>query len=272
LSGDAARPCAPAPLAALRARLAAAAGDAAALARLARECQEDPRDGARRLAAACRRRLAAARTERARLARLFAHSRALQLAGLRLVAGVDEVGVGPLAGPVVAAAVILPPDAELPGLDDSKRLSAAARERLARAVREAALALGIGEASPAEVDAWNVYRAGLEAMRRAVLALGVVPDHCLVDARRIPGLSCPQTPLVHGDAREGAIAAASVVAKVHRDALLCQLDGEWPGYGFAEHKGYPTPAHLEALRRLGPSPVHRVSFAPVAALRAPAGG
>jgi ribonuclease HII len=180
--------------------------------------------------------------------------------------------MGPLAGPVVAAAVILPPGVVLPGLDDSKRLSEAARARLARALRGVAWAVGIGEVAPAEVDAWNVHRAGLEAMRRAVLALGVLPDHCLVDARHVPGLPCPQTALVHGDAREGAIAAASVLAKVHRDALLCALDREWPGYGFAVHKGYPTAAHLEALRRLGPSPVHRTSFAPVAALRAPTPG
>lgn len=269
MSGGEAPPRAADPLASLRARLVVAGADEAALERLARDCAHDPRAGARALGATCKRRLAGARAERARLARLFAHSRALHARGLRLVAGVDEVGVGPLAGPVVAAAVILPPGVELPGLDDSKRLAAPVRARLAQAVREAALAFGIGAATPAEVDAWNVYRASLEAMRRAVLALGVVPDHCLVDARRIPGLTCPQTPLVHGDAREGAIAAASVLAKVHRDSILCQLDGEWPGYGFAEHKGYPTPGHLEALRRLGPTPVHRVSFAPVAALRAP---
>ncbi len=260
------------PLQALRARLAAAGADEAALGRLAREWAGDPRSGARVLAEACRRRLDAARAERARLERLFVHSRGLHAAGLHRVAGVDEAGMGPLAGPVVAAAVILPPRVVLPGLDDSKRLSRAARERLAGAVRQVAVAVGIGEVTPAEVDAWNVYRAGLEAMRRAVLALGTSPDHCLVDARHVPGLDCPQTALVHGDAREGAIAAASVLAKVHRDAILCRLDQEWPGYGFAEHKGYPTPAHLEALRRLGPSPVHRVSFAPVAALRAPASG
>jgi ribonuclease HII len=179
------------------------------------------------------------------------------------VAGVDEVGMGPLAGPIVAAAVVLRERVALPGLDDSKRVLRADRERLAGEIRGQALAVGVAEVWPDEIARRNVYRAGLEAMRRAVLALGVAPDHVLVDARTIPGIEAPQTPLVGGDARDGSIAAASIVAKVHRDAIMVQLDREFPGYGFALHKGYATASHLAALRERGPCPVHRRSFAPV---------
>jgi ribonuclease HII len=242
------------------------ASSEAAVRELVAALRGDRRRGARTLAETAERRLRAARLERKRLAALFALRRRLLCAGARTVAGVDEVGVGPLAGPVVACAVVLPERVDLPGLDDSKRLSPAARERLAARIREQALALGLGSLTPHEVDALNVHRAGLEAMRRAVMQLEVVPDHVLVDARTIPGLVPPQTALVHGDAIDGSIAAASVVAKVHRDALMVQLHERYPGYGFAKHKGYPTRDHLAALRRLGPSPVHRRSFAPVAAL------
>jgi ribonuclease HII len=190
------------------------------------------------------------------------------------VAGVDEVGMGPLAGPVVAAAVVLPERAALPGLDDSKRLSRAARERLARAIREQALGVAVAEVSAREIDAGNVLRASQEAMRRALAALPVAPDHVLVDGREVPGLGLPQTAIVGGDARDASIAAASIVAKVHRDALMRELERSHPGWGFAVHMGYATRAHLAALRRLGPSPAHRRSFAPVAGLprsrRAPA--
>jgi ribonuclease HII len=197
------------------------------------------------------------------VARLFRLRAALRRGGAERVAGVDEVGMGPLAGPVVAAAVVLPERPDLPGLDDSKCLGAKARERLARAIRGQALALGVGVVSPAEVDRLNVYRAGLEAMRRAVASLRPAPDHLLVDGRRIPGLDLPQTRIVGGDRRDGSIAAASIVAKVYRDRLMQRLGRRHPGYGFARHKGYATRAHLEALRRLGPSPAHRRSFAPV---------
>lgn len=232
------------------------------LARLLRALEGDPRAGAAALAERIARRLAEARAERARLARLFALRRTLQRAGATHVAGVDEVGMGPLAGPVVAAAVILPERVELPGLHDSKQLTRAARERLAEAIRKSAVGWAIGEVWPPELDRLNVYRAGLEAMRRAVAALAPAPDHLLVDARTVPGVSCPQTSLVQGDARDGSIAAASIVAKVHRDAIMRRLDEEHPGYGFARHMGYATREHLAALRRLGPCPVHRRSFLP----------
>jgi ribonuclease HII len=224
----------------------------------------DPRAGARRLAEGFERERAREQAERLRLARLFDLRRQLQASGARRVAGVDEAGMGPLAGPVVAAAVILADDADLPGLDDSKRLPAPRRERLAARIREQAVAFCVAELSAEEVDRLNVYRAGLEAMRRAVLGLATAPDHVLVDARTIPGLASPQLGIVGGDASDGSIAAASILAKVHRDARMRELDAAHPGYGFARHKGYGTPEHLAALRRLGPSPIHRRSFAPVA--------
>jgi ribonuclease HII len=240
--------------------------DAAASRALAAALRADARAGARALADAIERRLSRDEDEARRQDALYARTDALRAAGLRAVAGVDEVGMGPLAGPVVAAAVILPARADLPGLDDSKRLDPRARERLAAAIRSQAVAFAVAEVDPAEVDRLNVHRAGLEAMRRAVLALAAPPDHVLVDARTIPGLTVPQSAIVCGDAREAPIAAASIVAKVHRDALMCRLDAAHPGYGFARHKGYPTAEHLEALRRLGPCGLHRRSFAPVTAL------
>jgi ribonuclease HII len=253
------------PLAALLARVRAAQ-DARAMSVLLRTLRADDRAGATLLAESLARRLADARRERARVARLFALRRTLLRVGASHVAGVDEVGVGPLAGPVVAAAVILPPRVDLLGLDDSKRVVRPERERLAAAIRAQAIAVAIGEVWPAELDRLNVYRAALEAMRRAVVALGTAPDHVLVDARTIPGIAAPQTALVRGDARDGSIAAASIVAKVHRDAIMARLEAEHPGYGFARHMGYATRDHLRALRRLGPSPMHRRSFAPCSQL------
>lgn len=248
----------------VRRRLRDAVDDASRAAWCAR-LRSDPRAGAHALLRGLERQIAAEAAEARRLAGLFALRRSLRAAGVRFVAGVDEVGVGPLAGPVVAAAVILPDDANLPGLDDSKRLDARTRERLATSIQAQAVAVGVGAVEPAEIDRLNIYRAALQAMARAVAALGQVPEHVLVDARTIPGIPMRQTGIVHGDARDASIAAASIVAKVHRDALMRRLDGVYPGYGFARNVGYPTPAHLEALRRLGPSTIHRRSFAPVAA-------
>jgi ribonuclease HII len=185
--------------------------------------------------------------------------------GIRHVAGVDEVGMGPLAGPVVAAAVVLPEGTRVDGVADSKALTAAARERLEEEIRRRAVSVGIGIVEPDEIDRLNVYQAGLTASRRAIEALSVVPGFVLVDGREIPGLRIPQSAYPKGDAFVCSIAAASIVAKVHRDALMRTLDGEYPGYGFAQHMGYATRAHLEAIRTLGPSPVHRRSFAPVRA-------
>ncbi|MFM8339619.1 MAG: ribonuclease HII [Fluviibacter sp.] len=184
---------------------------------------------------------------------------------VQLICGVDEAGRGPLAGSVVAAAVILDPEKPIVGLADSKKLSATARERLAPQIREYALAWAIGEATAAEIDAINILQATFLAMKRAVLGLQIVPAHALIDGNRIPaGLPCSADAIIKGDAKEPAISAASILAKTHRDAQLLELDRQYPQYGFARHMGYPTAAHLEALRMHGPSPVHRRSFSPVA--------
>jgi len=160
----------------------------------------------------------------------------------------------------VAAAVVLPHDFDCTGVDDSKRLSPAARARAADRIRAEAVAWAVAVVEPPEIDTLNIYWAGIEAMRRAVAALSPAPDHLLVDGRRIAGVRQPQTRIVGGDATEPAIAAASILAKQHRDALMIALDRTYPGYGFARHKGYPTAQHREALRRLGPCPAHRLSF------------
>jgi ribonuclease HII len=173
--------------------------------------------------------------------------------------------MAPLAGPVVAAAAILPRDFRPRGLDDSKKLDAETRERLSVEIRGSAMAWSVGVASVAEVDRLNIYHAGLLAMHRAVVGLSPQPEALLVDARKIPGVELPQRGIVHGDELSLSIAAASVIAKTHRDALLDEMDRLHPGYGFAQHKGYPTPTHLDALRRLGPCEIHRRSFEPVRA-------
>jgi len=180
-----------------------------------------------------------------------------------LICGIDEAGRGPLAGPVVAAAVVLAPDPPIVGLRDSKQLSPAQRERLADAIRERALAWALGRAEPAEIDRYNILGATLLAMRRAFAGLTVQPARALVDGNRCPELPCDCEAVIRGDASVPAISAASILAKVARDAEMLALDADWPGYGFAVHKGYPTRRHLEALARLGPSAVHRRSFGPV---------
>jgi ribonuclease HII len=184
-----------------------------------------------------------------------------------LVAGLDEAGRGPLAGPVCAAAVILDPDRIPNGLDDSKRLTEALREALAPAIEAAAIACAVAWATHLEVDRLNVLQASMLAMRRALLALRVTPTLALVDGNRCPDdLPCVARAVVGGDGLEPAISAASILAKVARDREMQRLDAEHPQYGFARHKGYPTAEHLEALRRHGPCAIHRRSFAPVRAL------
>ena len=181
-----------------------------------------------------------------------------------LIAGCDEAGRGPLAGAVLAAAVILDPARPIPGLADSKTLSAARREALAEQIRERALAWAIGRAEADEIDRINILWASMRAMERAVAALGVVPQFVQVDGNRVPpGLAMPGEAIVKGDAKVPAIGAASILAKVARDAELLVLDRDFPQYGFAQHKGYPTAAHLAALVEHGPCPAHRRSFGPV---------
>ncbi|GGX97471.1 ribonuclease HII [Litchfieldella qijiaojingensis] len=183
--------------------------------------------------------------------------------GGTLLAGVDEVGRGPLVGAVVAAAVILDSSRPIDGLTDSKALSAARRERLADEIRGKALAFAVAEASAQEIDELNIYHATHLAMRRAIDGLTPSAEYLLVDGNRLPGHHVPGQAVVKGDARHPAIAAASILAKVVRDAQMRELDARYPAYGFARHKGYPTPEHLAALERLGPLAEHRRSFAPV---------
>lgn len=200
----------------------------------------------------------------------FLHERSLATQGRQRIAGVDEVGRGPLAGPVVAAAVVLPPamlrdglPASLAGLNDSKQLTPARRERLFAALHDQGeIRFGLGQIEPDEIDRLNILRATHRAMSLALEALPETPDHLLIDGLPVPGLAGRQTALVKGDSLSFSIAAASVLAKVTRDRLMDRYDEVHPGYGFRQHKGYPTRAHLEAIRRLGPCAIHRRSFAP----------
>jgi ribonuclease HII len=195
---------------------------------------------------------------------LLRFERVLWQRGLTHVAGVDEVGIGPLAGPVVAAAVILPMDLCLGGIRDSKKLIARQREILSKEIYHTAWAVGIGMADLQEIDRLNIYQAGLLAMNRAVKQLPLDPQFVLVDARCIPDISWPQRGIIRGDAKSQSIAAASIVAKVHRDALMDAFDRQFPQYGFIRHKGYPTTEHRRALAEYGPCPIHRRSFHGVA--------
>jgi len=203
----------------------------------------------------------------------WAFERALYRSGVRAIAGVDEAGRGPLAGPVVAAAVILPAawlrhglPAGLAGLNDSKQLRPVQRERYFALLTAAAeVRYAVARVEPEEIDRLNILRATHQAMLRALRQLDPVPEHILVDGLPVPALPGPQTPLVRGDARSYSIAAASVLAKVTRDRCMVEYDRLYPAYGFARHKGYPTPEHLECLRRHGPCPIHRRSFLPIQA-------
>jgi ribonuclease HII len=186
--------------------------------------------------------------------------------GYACIAGVDEAGRGPLAGPVVAAAVILPFEIDLKGVRDSKQLSPAQRDAAFDRITEHAEAVGIGMADVGEIDRMNILRASQEAMRRAVAASPVAPEAAIVDGLPVPRFPIPHFAVVKGDARSVSVAAASIIAKVTRDRLLIEMDARYPQYGFAEHKGYPTPAHLAALEAHGPCPEHRRSFGPVARL------
>lgn len=229
--------------------------------------KRDARRGVRDLYTLAKRRADRAREERARLDAMLNFERVLWKSGVKYIAGVDEVGVGPLAGPVVAAAVVFAPDTSIDGVDDSKRLDPERRRELADRIRGSALGIGIGAATVEEIDRLNVYQAGLLAMRRAVEALPLPPQHVLVDARTIPGVAAPQNPFTKGDGINFSIAAASIVAKTHRDRLMEECDPQYPEYGFARHKGYSTPEHQAAIRRYGPCPLHRVSYPFIRELR-----
>jgi ribonuclease HII len=223
----------------------------------------DPRPGARAILEAVARRRRDRRSEGQRLRKMTRYEEALWATGIVHVAGVDEAGMSPLAGPVAAGAVVLRPGARIPFVDDSKKLDRKTRERLSEVIREEAVAWSVAFVEPEEIDRINIYWAGLLAMRRAVEGLAVAPQHLLLDARRLKELEIPQQKIVHGDALSLSIAAASILAKVSRDLRMRELDALYPGYGFYRHKGYPVKEHVEALDRLGPCAVHRRSFGPV---------
>jgi len=226
--------------------------------------EADERQGARELARQIRGRRHKNRAEGQRLRTLLRFEVELWESGIQLIAGVDEAGMAPLAGPVVAAAVILPRGYRLRDLDDSKKiLDEGKREQLAAHIREEAICWSTGHADVAEIDRLNIYHAGLLAMRRAVVGLSRIPEYVLVDARRIPEYQVPQRGIIHGDALSLSIAAASIIAKTTRDRLMAGFEELYPGYGFAEHKGYPTPYHCTTLKALGATPIHRRSFARV---------
>jgi ribonuclease HII len=223
----------------------------------------DPRAGALAILAAVARRRRDNRAEGQRLRTMLRFENALWSAGVVHVAGVDEAGMSPLAGPVSAAAVIFAPGTRIPEVDDSKRLDPASRERLAPVIKRAAVAWAVAFAEVEEIDRLNIYWAGLLAMRRAIAALSPAAEHLLIDGRKLKDVPLPQQGIVKGDAKSLSIAAASILAKTTRDAHMVGLDAQFPGYGFAKHKGYPVSAHVGALERLGACPVHRRSFAPV---------
>ena len=247
--------------AALRARYVDAAQ--ALPAALEAELRADPRPGAQAILAAVARRRHDHRAEGQRLRKMLRFEQALWAAGTVYVAGVDEAGMSPLAGPVYAAAVVFTPGSRIAEVDDSKKLDVKERDRLAIEIKATACAWAVGTASVEEIDTINIYWAGLLAMQRAVEGLAIAPQHLLIDARRLKDLAIPQERIVKGDQRSLSIAAASILAKTSRDAHMRELDLAYPGYGFAQHKGYPVKAHAAALQRLGACKIHRTTFGPV---------
>lgn len=217
----------------------------------------DPRGGAQKLVRYCRTRLEEWHREQDRLSRMYSYERQVWAMGYRMVAGVDEAGRGPLAGPVVAAAVVLPNEVYIPGLDDCKRLSPRRRMELSEEIHRRAVAVGIGMVDPEGIDESNVLMATYKAMAKAIQSLPAPPDYLLVDSLHIPGVSLAQSPIVGGDTLSASIAAASVVAKVTRDQYMIEVDQLYPEYGFAQHKGYGTAEHRAALEKHGPCPIHR---------------
>ena len=218
----------------------------------------DARSGVQKLIASYRKKEEALRLERERLSLMKSYERKYKDA--EMICGIDEAGRGPLAGPVVAGAVILPKDCEILYLNDSKKLSASRREALYDEIMEKAVAVGVGMASPARIDEINILQATYEAMRMAISNLAVQPDLLLNDAVTIPEIEIMQIPIIKGDAKSVSIAAASILAKVTRDRLMVEYEKVFPGYDFASNKGYGTKAHIEGLKKFGPTPIHRMSF------------
>jgi ribonuclease HII len=228
-----------------------------------RALRSDPRPSAKSILQAVERRRRAHRAEGQRLRGILRYERELWTAGIVRIAGIDEAGMSPLAGPVAAAAVVFPPGLRLPGVDDSKKLDEKERDRLAPVIRENAVAWAVAFVEADEIDRINIYWAGLLAMQRAVEALTVVPEHLLIDGRRLRDVTITQQRIDKGDEKSLSIAAASILAKTARDLRMLEYDARYPDYGFARHKGYPVRAHVENLRRHGACPIHRQSFAPV---------
>ena len=222
--------------------------------------QKDSRLGVKKLLAVLKKRHERERDERLRLDAMRHFELVLWKSGVKDIAGVDEAGVAPLAGPVVAAAVMFPPDTDIAGINDSKQVDPQTREELAKEIRAKASGVAVGIGTVEDIDRINIYHASLLAMQRAVEGLPRKPQHVLVDARTVPGIDMPQNAFNKGDGLNFSIAAASIIAKTTRDAMMCELDREYPGYGFAAHKGYPTPEHRKAFMDLGPCKVHRMSF------------
>lgn len=220
--------------------------------------EADARAGVQKLVGQAKKRLQNLEAEKERIYALQEYERRYPQAAF--ICGIDEVGRGPLAGPVVAGAVILPKDCEILYINDSKKLSAAKREELYDVIMDQAIAVGLGQASPQRIDEINILQATYEAMRQAINNLGVMPDILLNDAVTIPQVSIPQVPIIKGDAKSISIGAASIIAKVTRDRMMVAYDSEYPGYAFAENKGYGSAAHIAALGRLGATPIHRQSF------------
>jgi ribonuclease HII len=232
--------------------------------RTIRTLRQDSRAGVRALAEIYLKKRARQQAEAERMEHLWHYEQMLSEQGFQRIAGIDEAGRGPLAGPVVAGAVVLSLDRPISGLNDSKQLSAAQRERLFHEIRENAVAFGIGIVDVDYIDTYNILQATYEAMRRAIRALHQEPDHLINDAVLIPDIEIPQLNIIKGDAKSQSIAAASILAKVTRDQLMMEYGKLFPEYGFERHMGYSTPDHLSAMRANGVSPIHRKSFAPVA--------
>jgi len=222
--------------------------------------QKDSRLGVKKLLAVLKKRHERERDERMRLDAMRHFELVLWKSGVKDIAGVDEAGVAPLAGPVVAAAVMFPPGTDIAGINDSKQVDPQTREELAKEIRAKASGVAVGIGTVEDIDRINIYHASLLAMQRAVEGLPRKPQHVLVDARTVPGIDMPQNAFNKGDGLNFSIAAASIIAKTARDAMMCELDRAYPGYGFATHKGYPTPEHRKAFMELGPCKVHRMSF------------
>ncbi len=222
--------------------------------------RDDKRAGVVKLVEKAKQQLDRLEAEKERTRKLQQFERQYAAEGYRAICGIDEVGRGPLAGPVVAGAVILPANCDILYLNDSKQLSEKKREELYDVIMEGAIATGIGMISPERVDEINILQATYEAMRQAIQNLSVKPDILLNDAVTIPKVDIRQIPIIKGDAKSVSIAAASIIAKVTRDRLMVQYDSQYPGYGFAANKGYGAAIHIEALKKLGPTPIHRRTF------------